>query len=36
VPKTVVNEQVDFVGALPEARFLQEVLRAAPKHNGGA
>lgn len=28
VPKTVVNEDVDFVGALPEAAFVQEVLRA--------
>jgi len=29
VPKIVVNETVEFVGAQPEARFLQEVLRAA-------
>lgn len=28
VPKTVVNEQVEFVGALPEPRFVQEVLKA--------
>jgi glutaredoxin-like protein len=29
VPKIVVNETVHFVGAQPEGRFLQEVLRAA-------
>lgn len=28
VPKTVVNERVEFEGALPEPRFLQQVLRA--------
>jgi glutaredoxin-like protein len=27
VPKTVVNEKIDVVGALPEARFLEQVLR---------
>jgi len=30
VPKMVVNETVQFLGALPEPRFLQEVLRAVP------
>jgi glutaredoxin-like protein len=29
VPKVVVNETVAFVGAQPEARFLDHVLRAA-------
>lgn len=29
VPKVVVNETVEFVGAQPEARFLEHVLRAA-------
>jgi glutaredoxin-like protein len=29
VPKIVVNETVEFVGAQPEARFLGHVLRAA-------
>jgi glutaredoxin-like protein len=29
VPKVVVNEAVEFVGAQPEARFLDHVLRAA-------
>lgn len=29
VPKVVVNESVEFVGAQPEARFLEHVLRAA-------
>jgi len=28
VPKTVVNADVDFVGALPEATFVQEVLKS--------
>ena len=41
VPKTVVNERWEFLGAVPEARFLQEVARAfpddpAPLDNGGA
>ena len=31
VPKTVVNDQVEFLGAMPEARFLEEVLRAFPQ-----
>ena len=30
VPKTVVNERWEFLGAVPEARFLQEVARAFP------
>lgn len=30
VPKTVVNDSVEFVGALPEPRFAQEVLKALP------
>jgi predicted DsbA family dithiol-disulfide isomerase len=29
VPKIVINETVEFVGAQPETRFVQEVLRAA-------
>jgi hypothetical protein len=28
VPKTVVNERVSFEGALPEAQFVDHVLRA--------
>lgn len=31
VPKTVVNDSVEFVGALPEPRFLQQVLQAEQK-----
>lgn len=34
VPKTVVNDTVEFVGALPEPRFLQAVLQAVG--NGAA
>jgi hypothetical protein len=33
VPKTVVNDRIGFEGALPEASFVDQVLRAA---NGGA
>jgi predicted DsbA family dithiol-disulfide isomerase len=29
VPTVVVNESAGFVGAQPEARFLEHVLRAA-------
>ncbi|MBI2206063.1 MAG: thioredoxin family protein [Candidatus Rokubacteria bacterium] len=29
VPKIVINERVQFEGALPEAQFLDAVLRAA-------
>ncbi len=28
VPKIVVNEKTQFVGALPEERYLQEVMKA--------
>lgn len=28
VPKVVINDQVEFEGALPEPMFVQEVLRA--------
>ena len=34
VPKTVVNDRVDFEGALPEPRFLQQVLRAVNGKKG--
>ena len=29
VPKVVINERVEFEGALPEGQFLEAVLRAA-------
>ncbi len=29
VPKTVVNDRAEFLGAVPERRFLQEVLAAS-------
>jgi hypothetical protein len=29
VPKTVVNDRAEFLGAVPESRFLQEVLAAS-------
>ena len=28
VPKIVINDRVEFLGALPEAQFLDAVLRA--------
>ena len=28
VPKTVVDEKVSFEGALPEQRFLEQILKA--------
>jgi predicted DsbA family dithiol-disulfide isomerase len=28
VPKTVINDRTEFTGALPEPRFIQEVLKA--------
>ena len=28
VPKTVVNDRIEIMGALPEPRFVQEVLKA--------
>lgn len=31
VPKTVVNDRAEFLGAVPESRFLQEVLRVFPQ-----
>jgi predicted DsbA family dithiol-disulfide isomerase len=33
VPKTVINEQIDVVGAEPEARFVQQLLRAVDQEN---
>ncbi len=31
VPKTVVNDEVEFEGALPEPLFLAQVMKAAAK-----
>jgi len=28
VPKTIINDRVEFTGALPEPRFVQQVLQA--------
>ena len=28
VPKIVINDRVEFTGALPEPRFVQQVLQA--------
>ena len=35
VPKTVINETIQFEGAVPEEQFLAQVQRAA-KAKGGA
>jgi thioredoxin-related protein len=29
VPKTVINDTVEFVGALPESEFVAQVLKGA-------
>jgi predicted DsbA family dithiol-disulfide isomerase len=34
VPKIVINETTEFVGALPESQYLAQ-LRAAVESNGG-
>lgn len=36
VPKIVVNDKVDFVGALPESHFVAKVLEAVATPPGGA
>jgi predicted DsbA family dithiol-disulfide isomerase len=28
VPKTIINDRIEFTGALPEPRFVQQVLSA--------
>ena len=35
VPKIVMNDRVSFEGALPEAQFLEAVVRAASGNDGG-
>ena len=35
VPKTVINERASFEGALPEAQFVDQLLRAAGVNGGG-
>jgi hypothetical protein len=36
VPKVVINDRVEFQGALPEADFLAAVLEAAPPDSAGS
>jgi hypothetical protein len=36
VPKTVVNETVEFVGNLPESMFVDEIRRAISLPSGQA
>jgi predicted DsbA family dithiol-disulfide isomerase len=35
VPKTVINDSVEFVGAVPEEAFLAHVLRAIGEEDSG-
>jgi hypothetical protein len=35
VPKTVINDRVSFAGAVPEERFVSEVLRALNGNGSG-
>lgn len=35
VPKTVINESVQFVGAVPEEAFVENVLKAIGKQPDG-
>lgn len=30
VPKTVINDRIEFVGAVPQQQFIDHVLRASP------
>jgi predicted DsbA family dithiol-disulfide isomerase len=34
VPKTVINDAVEFEGAIPEAQFIQAVLSATQAASG--
>jgi hypothetical protein len=36
VPKIVLNDRVEFLGALPEQMFLEAVVSAAPDGAGNA
>ena len=36
VPKIVVNDRVEFLGALPEPMFLEAVMSALPQGAAGA
>lgn len=36
VPKMVVNDRIAFLGALPEAGFVDTVLRAVEQGDGGS
>jgi predicted DsbA family dithiol-disulfide isomerase len=35
VPKTVVNDRIEIVGAVPEPRFMQQLLEALDKGEKG-
>lgn len=35
VPKTVVNDRIEIMGAVPEPRFVQEVLKALDQEKPG-
>jgi len=35
VPKTVVNDRIEIMGAVPEPRFVQQILEALDKGEKG-
>ena len=36
VPKTIINDRVEFVGAVPEAQFVAAIQQAVPAAKDGA
>lgn len=34
VPKTIINDKVEFIGAVPEAHFLAAIERAVEREEG--
>ena len=35
VPKTIINDRVEFVGAVPEAQFVAAIQQAVPSPKDG-
>ena len=36
VPKTIINDRVEFVGAVPEEQFVAAIKKAVPSTEEGA
>jgi predicted DsbA family dithiol-disulfide isomerase len=36
VPKTIINDRVEFVGAVPEAQFVAAIKQAVPSTEEGS